>query len=75
MSNKGVSLSFSPESIKSLVEQGFNPEFGARPIKRAIQNKIINPLSLALLNEEFVLGDSIKVLINKKRKGEFFFEK
>jgi len=44
-----------------LAEKGFDPDFGARPLKRAIQNYIQNQLSLKLLEGEFVEGDLIEV--------------
>ena len=44
-----------------LAENGFDPDFGARPLKRAIQNYIQNQLSLKLLEGEFVDGDLIEV--------------
>lgn len=44
-----------------LAEKGFDPDFGARPLKRAIQNYIQNQLSLKLLEGEFVEGELIEV--------------
>jgi ATP-dependent Clp protease ATP-binding subunit ClpB len=48
---KGVSLTISSEAKAFLVEQGYVPEFGARPLKRAIQQYLVNPLAYALLKE------------------------
>jgi len=49
------------EVIAFLSERGYDQNFGARPLKRAIQEYIENPLSKALLNGEFVAGDTIQV--------------
>ena len=50
------------ESVKELIAgKGFDPVFGARPIKRMIQRMIEDPLSLKILNGEFKAGDEIKM--------------
>jgi ATP-dependent Clp protease ATP-binding subunit ClpB len=41
--------------------EGYDPQFGARPLKRAVQEHILNPLSMRLLEGEFKPGDRIKV--------------
>jgi ATP-dependent Clp protease ATP-binding subunit ClpB len=46
---------------KLLASEGYDPQFGARPLKRAIQEHLLNPLSLRLLDGEFKPGDRIKV--------------
>ena len=60
------------EKVKTyLAEKGFDPDFGARPLKRAIQNYIQNPLSLELLEGNFLDGDIIRVDINNQNKMQF----
>jgi ATP-dependent Clp protease ATP-binding subunit ClpB len=49
------------EVIAFLSERGYDQNFGARPLKRAIQEYIENPLSKAVLSGEFVAGDTIHV--------------
>jgi ATP-dependent Clp protease ATP-binding subunit ClpB len=62
------------ENVKNyLAEKGFDPDFGARPLKRAIQNYIQNPLSLELLEGNFLKGDIIKVDIGNQNR--ILFEK
>jgi ATP-dependent Clp protease ATP-binding subunit ClpB len=46
---------------KLLASEGYDPQFGARPLKRAVQEHILNPLSMRLLEGEFKPGDKIKV--------------
>jgi len=58
---KKISISFS-DKIKNLIaDKGFDPIFGARPIKRTIQQMIENPLSMRILNGEFGENDIIKI--------------
>ena len=46
-----------------LAREGYDPQFGARPLKRAVQDQLLNPLSMRLLEGEFKPGDKIKVLV------------
>jgi len=55
-----------------LAEEGFDPNFGARPLKRVIQKKIENPLSIQILQGIFKKGDTIRVDL---KNGEFTFTK
>ena len=52
--------------------EGYDQQFGARPLKRAIQEQVLNPLSLRLLEGEFKPGDRIKV---SAKDGELVFQK
>jgi ATP-dependent Clp protease ATP-binding subunit ClpB len=45
----GIELRYSEEAVKSISQAGFDPEFGARPVKRVIQRKVLNQLSKDLL--------------------------
>ena len=49
---KGITLSVSAAALKTLGQLGYQKEFGARPMKRAIQQYVINPLATALLKDE-----------------------
>ena len=49
---QGFTLDVTPQAIAHLAEAGFDPEFGARPVKRAIQHEVLNMLSKKLLAEE-----------------------
>jgi ATP-dependent Clp protease ATP-binding subunit ClpA len=57
---------------KLLAKEGYDPQFGARPLKRAIQEQVLNPLSMRLLEGEFKPGDKIKVT---GKGDELVFEK
>jgi len=56
-----LTLSASPAALSALAEQGYDPEFGARPLRRVIQQRVEDPLSDRLLSGEFVNGDLIDV--------------
>jgi ATP-dependent Clp protease ATP-binding subunit ClpB len=49
LATSGIDLHFSDYALAFLSEQGFDPQFGARPLKRLIQKEIINPLSKKIL--------------------------
>ncbi|MCA9397703.1 ATP-dependent Clp protease ATP-binding subunit [candidate division WWE3 bacterium] len=53
---KEIDVSFTPGLIAAIAELGFNPEYGARPVRRAIQDHVENPLAEALLQESIEAG-------------------
>jgi ATP-dependent Clp protease ATP-binding subunit ClpB len=59
--------------MDKLSEAGFDPIFGARPLKRTIQQLLENPLSQRLLAGDFVAGDTIKVSLDDL--GHLVFQK
>ena len=58
---QNITLTITDEALKALSEAGFDPIYGARPLKRTIQQTLENPLAQALLRGEFCSGDTIKV--------------
>jgi ATP-dependent Clp protease ATP-binding subunit ClpB len=58
---RGYNLEVSDEARAYLAEVGYDPTFGARPLKRAIQRELQDPLALKLLSGEFAEGDTIRV--------------
>jgi ATP-dependent Clp protease ATP-binding subunit ClpB len=54
-------MSLRPEARALLIEQGYDPVYGARPLKRVIQRLLQNPMALALLEGEYGEGDTIDV--------------
>ncbi|MDD8015103.1 MAG: ATP-dependent chaperone ClpB [Acidobacteriota bacterium] len=67
----GVELTGAAKEL--LAEHGFDPVYGARPLKRTIQREIQNPLALKLLEGDFREGDGVKISVDKK--GGFVFSK
>jgi len=71
-----LTLEVSPAALAELAKVGFDPVFGARPLKRAIQQRIENPLSKLLLEGKFLPKDVIPVDVDPIRSpGQFSFER
>lgn len=66
-----MDIELSSDAMNKLVAVGYDPVYGARPLKRAIQQEIENPLSLKLLSGDFVAGDIIKVDVGADDKLTF----
>lgn len=64
-------ITFSDAMMAQLVEAGFDPVYGARPLKRAIQQLIENPLANEILGGHFVPGDTIAVDLTENHKATF----
>ena len=61
LKERGIALEFSKKALEFLVEEGFDPQFGARPLRRAIQKYLLDPLSVRLLSGESLADQKIKV--------------
>ncbi|MBA2655478.1 MAG: ATP-dependent chaperone ClpB [Tatlockia sp.] len=61
LKQQNIKLELSKEALAQVAEAGFDPIYGARPLKRTIQQKLENPLAQALLKGQFKSGDTIKV--------------
>jgi len=67
LADKEIQLVVSDAALDLLSEAGFDPVFGARPLKRAIQMHIENPLAKDILNGKFISGETIKVNVEQER--------
>ncbi|MBM4014930.1 MAG: ATP-dependent Clp protease ATP-binding subunit, partial [Planctomycetes bacterium] len=65
----GIELHFAPSVAREIARQGFNPEYGARELRRLIQSKIEEPLSEQILAGEFRAGDAVRVSARGDRFG------
>lgn len=72
LDKEGLSLDLGSEVKEKLSTDGFDPKYGARPLKRAIERELENKLSLCIVNGQFKSGDKIKA---KVIDGEIEFEK
>ena len=63
-----IRLQASEAALELLANEGYDPEMGARPLRRVIQNKVEDRLSDALLAKEFVAGDTILIDLNEDRE-------
>ncbi|MFL5271964.1 MAG: AAA family ATPase, partial [Anaeromyxobacteraceae bacterium] len=68
---QAITLEVMPEAIDALVDRGFEPRFGARPLRRAIQREIETPISRLMLRGEVHEGDRVRV---RFADGAFAFE-
>ena len=64
----GISLSVAPSAKKFIAEAGYDPQFGARPLKRAIQKYVEDPVSEAVL-EGVQAGTALKIVLTRDKKG------
>jgi ATP-dependent Clp protease ATP-binding subunit ClpC len=72
LSGQGITVTLSQAAKEALAEKGFDPTYGARPLRRAIQRQLETPLSNLLLKGEFTAGDRIRV---DHADGQFSFFK
>jgi ATP-dependent Clp protease ATP-binding subunit ClpB len=72
LAERGLRLELTDAAKETLAEAGWDPTYGARPLKRAIQRLLENPLALRLLEGEFAEGDTIRA---DASDGELVFEK
>ena len=63
----GFSLKIHKSVVEFIAKNGYDENYGARPIKRAIQKYIEDPLADEILNETFVEGDTINIILNKEK--------
>jgi ATP-dependent Clp protease ATP-binding subunit ClpB len=54
-------LQLTPAAIEVIANEGYDPTFGARPLKRVIQRRIQDPLAMAVLDSKFREGDTVLV--------------
>jgi ATP-dependent Clp protease ATP-binding subunit ClpB len=74
LAERKISIEVTPEAKRVLAEEGYDPAFGARPLKRSIQRLIQNPLAMAVLEGKFIDGDAIVVRPDGKGALEFSSE-
>jgi len=63
LGNVGLDMEITGEALGLLAEAGFDPVYGARPLKRAIQQQIENPLAQSILSGDFVSGDTVNIAV------------
>ncbi len=72
LADKNLALEVTDAAKDLLAEEGYDPAFGARPLKRALQKNVLDPLAIRLLQGEFHPGDRI---VADARGGEFVFRR
>jgi len=61
LAQQNLTLDVDDRAKQLLAKEGYDPQFGARPLKRAVQEQLLNPLSMKILEGDFKAGDKIKV--------------
>ncbi len=61
LKDRGLKITLKPEVLEYLAEVGYDPDFGARPLKRSIQREIMDPLAMKLLTSEIKDGQEVVV--------------
>jgi len=72
LGERSIGLEFSEAALSRLAEAGYDPVYGARPLKRAIQTLVENPLARDLLDGKFAVGDTVKIDV---KGGAIAFER
>jgi len=72
LTEHGLIVELTPASRNWLAEVGYDPDFGARPLKRALQKHVESPLSVSLLSGEFTRGDTIRVDVDEEENTLIF---
>jgi ATP-dependent Clp protease ATP-binding subunit ClpB len=72
LADRGIELELADDAKQLVADAGWDPTYGARPLKRALQRLVENPLALRLLEGEFADGDTVRV---DAQDGELVFER
>jgi len=71
LSEKQIKLSISKKALNYLARKGYSPQYGARPLKRLIQNKVLTPIATQMIENNMMIGGSVKV---DEKNGELVFD-
>ena len=71
LSAKDIQLQVTDEVLEYIAESGYDPKFGARPLKRVIQSKILTPVASMMIEEGMLQGGTVEVMM---KKGELCFD-
>jgi ATP-dependent Clp protease ATP-binding subunit ClpB len=69
LADRNITLELTDEAADWLAEHGYDPAYGARPLKRLIQTAISDPLSLQMLDGTFQDGDAVRVVVDGEELG------
>ncbi|MDR1046070.1 MAG: ATP-dependent chaperone ClpB, partial [Candidatus Adiutrix sp.] len=72
LAERELTLSLSPEAVTFLARSGFDSVYGARPLKRAIQTQLMDPLAMGLLSGEIIGGQHLEVTVDAQGRGLTF---
>ena len=61
VAERGIDVQLTPEARELIGDLGYDPVYGARPLKRVIQKRLVDRLALSILQGEFTEGDTVRV--------------
>jgi ATP-dependent Clp protease ATP-binding subunit ClpB len=61
LNERGLRIELTDDAREFLAKEGYEPDFGARPLKRLVQKRVVDPLSLRILNGELKAGDKVEI--------------
>jgi ATP-dependent Clp protease ATP-binding subunit ClpB len=64
LEERKIRLELSDQARDLLIEEGYDPVYGARPLKRTLQRRVLDPLALSVLQGEFKEGDTVRATVN-----------
>ena len=71
LKTKDIELNILPEVLDYLAKEGYNPQYGARPLNRLIQSKILTPIASFMVSQGVMEGGRISVGMNEKGEPSF----
>jgi ATP-dependent Clp protease ATP-binding subunit ClpC len=71
LEEQGLYVALTEDARAKLAQIGFDPQFGARPLRRALQRYVESPLSIQLLRGQFVRGDLVEIFVNDDGEIDF----
>ena len=66
LADRRISLEVSPEAVALLADRGYDPQYGARPLKRAIQRMLQDPLAVELLEGRYPENSGVRVEVTRE---------
>jgi ATP-dependent Clp protease ATP-binding subunit ClpB len=75
LADRHLKLDLTPAAVKLLAEEGYDPTYGARPLKRVIQQRIENPIASKILGGEFGENETITIDVDSAKQAFTFSAK
>ena len=70
LAQRDITIDITPEATAYLAQKGYNPQFGARPLKRVIQQDVLNELSKEILKGEIKDNDAVLIDYFEEKQGD-----
>jgi ATP-dependent Clp protease ATP-binding subunit ClpC len=75
LAKKEITLSVTPDVLAYIAKEGYDPKFGARPLRRVIQSKILTPIANMMVGEGMIQGGTVKVGLDKDKQLTYDIKK